>query len=670
MCFIKNCKTILSKILHKIVYLHRNAKAAAIMLKYITFSFSVFFTITLFAQNDNTFDLIENEKRHFEGFLLHQKSNVGQNIDVKYHRFDWFIDPNVYYIRGNVTTYFTPVIDNLTQVTFDFNESLVIDSIISKGVNLDYNVTDYILTITLDQIASKSTLDSLTIYYQGEPEDSGFGSFDQSQHDDGPVIWTLSEPYGARDWWPCKQDLNDKIDSIDVMVTSPSEFRAASNGVLIRDEVVDTLRISHWKHRHPIAAYLVAIAVTNYVVYEDEVTLNSGARFDLVNYLYPGYIDDYTGRMNELKSMLKFYSDKFIDYPFKDEKYGHAQFGWGGGMEHQTMSFMGNLGYYLTAHELAHQWFGDYITCGSWADIWLNEGFARYCEMLVMEEFSSGDEIEWRYGKIDYITAQPDGSVYCDDTTSVSRIFSRRLTYEKAGMVLHMIRKEIGDDAFFSAVNNYLKDPEITNGYATTTQLRAHFEASADTSLVEFFNDWIYGQGNPNYSIVWSAALDGMINIHINQTPSHISVDFFENKIQLKLVGNLHDTIITIHNTENNQEIFINTGFEVNELIFDPNHDIIAGHTVVNKVPLLSKEDQFKLIPNPANQFIKLKNISNLFIENIVIINISGQVVQKRMVNGADNEYIIDLQKLPQGTYFFKINSPDQKYLYKFIKNN
>jgi aminopeptidase N len=637
---------------------------------YIAFITSVLVSISSYSQV-NTYNLIENEKRHFEGFLLKNQSNVGQNIDVKYHRFNWDINPHVYYIKGNVTTYFTSKTASLSQITLDFNETLVIDSIIAHNTHLDHNVEGYVLTIELENSLSLNAIDSLTIYYQGEPpDDAGFGSFDQFVHDDGPIIWTLSEPYGAKDWWPCKQDLNDKIDSIDIIVNSPQQFRAASNGVLIRDEVIDTTRISHWKHRHPIAAYLIAIAVTNYDVYNDEVELVSGDKVSLVNYVYPGYEDDMENRMSELKQMIKFFSDKFIDYPFKDEKYGHAQFGWSGGMEHQTMSFMGNLGYYLTAHELAHQWFGDYITCGSWAEIWLNEGFARYCEHLVMEEFTPEGAPEWRHGKIGYITAVPDGSVYVDDTTSVSRIFSRRLTYEKAGMVLHMIRKEIGDDAFFQAIKNYLTDPEIQNGYASTEQLRNHFENSADTNLVEFFNDWIYGEGNPNYNINWNQSIDGIVDITIKQSQSNLSVDFFENKIEFQLKGDLADTTFIVHNTENNQEIFINPGFEATELLFDPHHHIIAGTPTINPVLNLSLEDKFKLIPNPANDFINIRNKSNLYIQSITVINISGKIMIRKDIKSSESEYQFNIQNFPQGTYFFKIESVDQNYLYKFIKKD
>ena len=255
-------------------------------------------------------------------------------------------------------------------------------------------------------------LDSLTISYSGNPISSGFGSFEQGTHNGDPVIWTLSEPYGAKGWWPCKQDLNDKIDMIDVYITTPQynasneEYIAVSNGLEQSQVVNGNNKTTHFKHQYPIPAYLIAIAVTNYEVYSHEVA-NNGNPFDVVNYVYPEDLAYAQANTGVTVDIMDLFTNLFEEYPYASEKYGHAQFGWGGGMEHTTVSFMGGFSRGLIAHELAHQWFGNKVTCGSWQDIWLNEGFATYLSGLVIEDFDGLPSFRsWRVGKVDHITSE------------------------------------------------------------------------------------------------------------------------------------------------------------------------------------------------------------------------------------------------------------------------
>jgi len=179
---------------------------------------------------------------------------------------------------------------------------------------------------------------------------------------------------------------------------------------------------------------------------------------------------------------MNLYTTLFEEYPFANEKYGHAQFGWGGGMEHTTVSFMGSFGRNLIAHELAHQWFGNKITCGSWKDIWLNEGFATYLSGLTIENLDGNSAfITWKQQRINSITSQPNGAVYLtdSDTTSVNRIFNGRLSYDKGSMVLHMLRKKLGDADFFQGLKNYLADANHAYGYAKTEDFIAIMETTS-----------------------------------------------------------------------------------------------------------------------------------------------------------------------------------------------
>ncbi|WP_297097056.1 M1 family metallopeptidase [uncultured Draconibacterium sp.] len=433
-------------------------------------------------------------------FLLKSNFIESQNnslTDIVYQRMEWQVDPAIRYISGKVTSYFKSETELLNTIEFDLSDSLIVDSVFIRNNSAAFTHQNNKVEINLQESLLLNQLDSATIFYHGVPPTSGFGSFETSFHgtEFTPVLWTLSEPYGAMEWWPCKQSLADKIDSIDVIVKTPEQYKTASNGILVSEQVNDSTRTMHWKHRFPIATYLVAIAVTNYERYSDYLETENGDSIEILNYVYPEDLEDAKGKTPVTAEIMQLYQNLVGDYPFAAEKYGHAQFGWGGGMEHQTMSFMGSFGYGLIAHELAHQWFGDYITLGSWQDIWLNEGFATYLTGLSYENIETDWWPVWKQVYSDQVKQEPDGSVYVTDTTSVARIFSSRLSYAKGGYLLHMLRWVIGDDAFFQGLKNYFTDPKVANGFAYSEDVIKHFEQAADTSLTEFFNDWLYGEG-------------------------------------------------------------------------------------------------------------------------------------------------------------------------------
>ncbi|MEZ4921073.1 MAG: M1 family aminopeptidase, partial [Saprospiraceae bacterium] len=437
------------------------------------------------------------------------------------------------------------------------------------------------LQINLPAPLPMGILDSLMVDYEGAPNSTGFGSFETTIHAGVPLMWTLSEPYGAKVWWPCKQDLNDKIDSIDVLVTTPMPYRAASNGVLVEEAVSGNTVRYHWRHRYPIPAYLIAFAVTDYATFSDYVYLPDGDSIEILNYVFH---PDLIQGQNELSStveIMELYNDLFGIYPFADEKYGHAQFGWGGGMEHQTMSFMGGFSYGLQAHELAHQWFGDKVTCGSWEDIWLNEGFATYLTGLTSLYLGTPQEWEsWKTNNLNNIISQPDGSVWVDDTTSVGRIFSGRLSYKKGAYVLHMLRWQLGDDAFYQGIQNYLNDPALAYGYARTPDLQQHLEASSGQDLEVFFDQWFYGEGYPSYHAIWEPTSNG-IRIQLDQTTSDPSIAFFQMPVPVRVNASGLDTILRLDHQFSGQVFEIELPDQPLSLEVDPEKWLISGNNTV-----------------------------------------------------------------------------------------
>ena len=166
-------------------------------------------------------------------------------------------------------------------------------------------------------------------------------------------------------------------------------------------------------------------------------------------------------------------------------------------MEHQTNSFIVSPNENLMAHELAHQWFGDKITCGSWQDIWLNEGFATYLSYFYFEKGDPAGHLNRLKNLSNAITSVPGGSVWVEDTTNVGRIFSSRLSYNKGAYLVHMLRWVLGDTSFFRGVRQYMNDPKLAYGFAITEDLKRNLEQVSGKDLTEFFNDWFKGQGHP-----------------------------------------------------------------------------------------------------------------------------------------------------------------------------
>lgn len=618
-----------------------------------------------FSQNFQE-DISEAEAKAATGWFGKPVNLNTGNYDLKYHRLEFTVNPAQAFITGTVTSHFVAK-ENLNTVTFELVDNMIVSQVMQRGTPLSFTQNnDDEIVITLPQIQAQGVLDSLSVSYSGNPVSSGFGSFETDTHNGDPVMWTLSEPFGAKAWWPCKQDLNDKIDMIDVYITTPrfnpsnEEYIAVANGLEISQTINGSNKTTHYRHQYPIPAYLIAIAVTNYTVYSHTVA-NNGNPFEIVNYIYPEDISYAQSRTPITVDIMNLFADLFEPYPYANEKYGHAQFGWGGGMEHTTVSFMGSFSRGLIAHELGHQWFGDKVTCGSWQDIWLNEGFATYLSGLVIEDFDGESDFRtWRQDKIGSITDSPDGSVYvpAQDTTSVNRIFSSRLSYNKGSMVLHMLRKKLGDAVFFQGLKDYLADPTLSYGYAKTPDLIRNMEAAAGgEDLSEFFNDWIYGEGYPRYTIRWNqAGGQSNINVEISQTQSHPSVSFFEAPVPLRINGTQGETLdIVLDNTTNNQAFQPTVGFTVQNIQFDPDYHLISrSNNVVLGTEDFTLDQQFDIYPNPTSGIVNFEKPASINVQNINIYNTLGQLLYSEKYSET-----VDISKFSKGILIFQVETSE-----------
>jgi aminopeptidase N len=638
----------------------------------------------MIAQNTNSSvfeSIVKAERRAGSARMLMARNINTGNYDLKYHRLEWTVDPSITpaTITGAVTSYFVAKQD-LSTITFDMAANLNVVSVKQRGVNLAYTHLSGSeeLVITLPATQTMGILDSLEVSYNGNPTSNGFGSYEVNTHGttQHPILWTLSEPYGAMGWWPCKQDLNDKIDSIDVFITHPTAYlagdgwmmyKAASNGLLQSETTSGTNTITHWKHNYPIPAYLIAMAVTDYTVYNDYV---ANGDFDVVNYVYPENATTAQTQTPVTVDLINLYGSLFEMYPFANEKYGHAQFGWGGGMEHTTMTFMNNFSRDLIAHELAHQWFGDKVTCGSWQDIWLNEGFATFLTGLSKEHLDGIAAYKtWRQGKVNHITGATNGSVYLPaaDTTNINRIFSSRLSYNKGSMVLHMLRWKLGDNDFFQGVKNYLADTNLAYGYAKTPDFQTHLETQSGENLTDFFQDWIYNEGYPTYTINWQSLAGGtQVQLQINQTQSNASVTYFEMPLELELQGAGGQTqLVRVEHTTEGQIFTLATDFEVTNVAFDPNYQIISkNNQTVLATDLILDETSIQIYPNPSKTSINITYDASLNVQHISVYNALGQQVYTKddLVN------TIAISTWSKGFYFIKIKTAKGSFTKKLLK--
>ena len=641
--------------------------------RYILFFLLICVTAGVSAQQKHTSNelqqIADNEKAAYSKLMQPHESLIVNNYDLKYHRFFLFADPSKSSISGSVTSYFVSTQTGMESIQFELYKTISADSAFYHGVKKSPAHNGNVVTVPFDKSVAQGSLDSVTIFYHGDPTASGFGSFGREIHAGAWALWTLSEPYGASDWWPSKNDLTDKIDSIDMFVVTPKGNHVASNGMLISETPYGPNAVlAHWKHRYPIASYLIAIASTNYARFSDYyVTADSS--LEVLNYVYP---EDSSLLVNNAKDAIpamQFFEEIFAPYPFRAEKYGQAQFGWSGGMEHQTMTFLGKGAFSreTITHELAHQWFGDMITCGSWHDIWLNEGFATYLTGLRYERTDKEYWDLWKRSNISYVCGSGGGSVYCDDTTSVNRIFDSRLSYRKGALILHQLRWIIGDSAFFKGMNTYLEDPKLKHGFARSSDFQKHLEAASGKNLDGYFADWLYGQGYPTYTIHVGQSADHSATVTINQGQSHPSVSFFEMPVPIMFAGEGKDTIIVFNNTSSGQVFSFNPGFGISTVTFDPEHWLISSNNSVTLgIEDLPAGKFLTLSPNPATDQLAINHNLGPF-KFVEITAVDGKSTKTFPEETSETSMTIHVNSLKDGVYILRLGFQQGIVTRKFV---
>ena len=578
-----------------------------------------------------------------------QNSTLNQNqekIDIKFYELNLDIDFNSSRIHGSVTV--NGVIGNIYPdfIELDLYDNMTVDSILQNNIPILYLHENDMLKIPISDITlNDENLFSLTIFYQGTPDHCGAGGFKFDEHQNIGHVWTLSEAYCARSWWPCKDDPSDKADSVNIIISVPIEpaYIVASNGLLSSTTINNNKKTYFWKERYPITTYLISLAIYPYTKWVDQyVSPISSDTMLIEHYVFPDRYEASYPNYSLTKDMLSFFSELFGEYPFISEKYGHADFTWGGGMEHQTLSSMGSFSQNLMVHELGHSWWGNLITCKTFNDIWLNEGFARYCQALWAEHM---------YGREAYFDFMNNhayygaGTIYVENPSSNSQIFSAGLSYNKASWVLHMLRHKVGETMFFDILKSYASNDSLSYNAASTSDFQKVCEDISGLDFEQFFQQWIYGEKYPKYELSWWHEGNGIYNVKIDQVQSY---NFFSMPIDLKFSGSagpmLVDTTIVIENN-NSSQLYEFSGFNflVENVMLDPENWILKEATYsVNEIDniLPDRVEVEKAFPNPFNSKVKLSfYINPQFGDthvNVNIFDLRGKIVESLI----DNEFI------------------------------
>jgi aminopeptidase N len=450
------------------------------------------------------------DQQFYRKLMAQEKAISNQTgYDVLHYDIFMRINDTTEWIYGQVGVT-AEVVDMFLQVVeLDLLGNMTVDSVVTDSSQLSFSHPGDILSVDLGRAFGPGEQLSFTVFYDGHPTEGGFQGFSFDTRATGKVMSSLSEPYFARSWWPCKDRMDDKADTYSIAIEVDTSFYVASNGTL--DSVVQPGGNTHtyyYSVGYPMVTYLFSLAISKYTVWYDEYVYNDGAdTLPLVHAVYPDWYSYSLPRYGETPNMMAIFEEAFGPYPFRDEKYGHANFEWGGGMEHQTMSSMGgsSFGFSLpvVAHELAHQWWGDMITCETWTDIWLNEGWASYAEAVwTLAEQGWGAYQSYMNG----MAYTGGGTIHRADTTDVWSIFHGGLSYDKASWVVHMLRGMLGDSLFFVGIDAYYNS-EHQHGSATTEDFKNVWEAASGWELDFYFDQWIYGTYRPNYNWAWLVEL-------------------------------------------------------------------------------------------------------------------------------------------------------------------
>jgi len=599
--------------------------------------------------------------------------------DVNFYHIDVEIHLDSSYIQGKVTYSFTSLIDGLSSLQLDLDSAFTIDSL-SPSVS-SYNFANNILSVSLINSFDIGETISISVYYQGAPVlAGGYKGLRYETHDNNElIIASLSTPYLAHTWWPCKDGTEDKADSTFVDITIKDTIVgsipviALSNGLLDTVETHGNKKVFRWKHYYPIVPYYVMVAISNYEHFQ-QIFEGDDYSFPIDYYVFESHLNSAQQGVALLPEAIEFFTSIFGPYPFLDEKYGMTQLGYYGAIENQTNTITNNMSYdwlYVSVHELAHMWFADMITCQTWNHGWLNEGFASYAEALFAEyKFNSYQEYMSEF------EFYQGGTVFMEDVSNPFTVF-QPIIYNKGAYVLHMLRGVLGDSLFFDAIYNYATNDSFIYKHSITEDFQTICEETSGVELDYFFEQWIYDERYPRYS--YNFLYDeptGTLEFEIDQIQEILGWrEVFTMPMEVKITfWDGTDTIVKILNDSMYQVFSFTFNKTVTNIELDPNNWILKNVQYdPNIIVGINKpgKPEFEVYPNPNNGSFKLVVPNNNDKIKVSIIDLKGishfNIELNQESNNTDEIQITDLKT---GVYFIKLITSNSSSTKKIIVSN
>lgn len=537
--------------------------------------------------------------------------------DLKFYHLNINVERNSLFISGNVKS--TARVTAITLDTFAFvlHQNHIIDSVYVNGINCNFIRQDSLVKAAAGNPILQNQLFDAIVYYHGICPSSVNGS---GYIMATPQTWgsfgnectaSLSQSFFAYHWFPCKQDLRDKIDSSWVFATTDSSNMVGSNGLLKNVVTVGDKKRYEWKSQYPIDYYLISVATSKYEAYNlyAKPTYLPNDSILIQNFIYANAINNSAwsqqkASLDAAPQSMELLCSLYGMYPFYKEKYGHCMAAIDGGMEHQTMSTMLSFDVGVNNHELGHQWWGDNVTCASWKDIFINESWATYTSYLCTEYLSGPSAaLSEMNGIHSSVMSLPGGSCYFSnaDTMNTSVIFDSRLTYGKGAAVIHSLRYVINNDSvFYPAIRAFQNT--YRGSTASVIDFKNFMQAYSGINLQQFFNQWYYGEGYPTFSLSWNAS-GGTFYLVSTQTQSMpASVPLFITPVDYRISRtSLSDTIVRLYHTQAVENYSFALNGNVTSIGVDPQNWILnkVGTNVHNTALAINEEAE-----NDASVFI------------------------------------------------------------------